>query len=412
MSIGMRGEIISVGTELLLGQIINTNAQYISKKLGNLGIDVYFITCVGDNQNRLRDIIEIAAKRSDIIIFTGGLGPTMDDLTKETVGEHLGLSLIINPDSLNKIEAFFKKLGKKMQPNNRKQALFPKDAIILDNEVGTAPGCIIEKNEKVYILLPGPPKEMQPMFDNYIIPYLQKDNNEIILSKTLRLMGVGESTAEHLIKDILIKQTNPTIAPLAKEGEVCFRITAKSNDKEKCYALIKDTEKKLNQRFGKYIFGTEKDSIELVVVELLLSKGLTVTAAESSSCGIIASMLSNCKSKPNVFDMGYVLHSADALVNILGLDKTEIEFNGCTSKWAAKEMALKALKNTNANLAVSTTQCIFDEANKVGIVYIGISDGTHTTAKELRIVGSVDRIKHLSAKYALNELRLFLDADN
>ncbi|MBZ4686765.1 MAG: CinA [Clostridiales bacterium] len=405
----MKAEIISVGTELLLGQISNTNAQYLGEKLGELGSDLYFITCVGDNFNRLKETLKIAHERSDIIIITGGLGPTMDDITKEAVCEFLGLSLELHSEVLREIKCFFHSMGREMKHNNRKQALFPPEAKILPNELGTAPGCIIEKKDKIYILLPGPPREMKCMFEKYVYPYLSDKNNEIIVSKILKLFGVGESTAEDLVKDILKQQTNPTIAPLAKESEVTFRITAKSATREKALQLIEQVEEKLRSRLGRYIYGTNNDTLESVLAQTLQEKGITVATAESCTGGLIASKLTEIPGISSVFHKGFVTYSDEAKIQMLGVSKKILEKYTAVSPQAAEAMALGALKAAGADLAVSSTGYAGPSGEQVGVIYVGVTDGVTTRVKKLKLAGDRKRIKTMAAKHALNELRLFLE---
>ena len=404
----MRAEIISVGTELLLGQIVNTNAQYLSRKLGELGIDVFFISCVGDNESRLIDALNTATRRAEIIIITGGLGPTMDDITKETVGNLLKLPFSLHQESLERIENYFYRVGRKMQSSNRKQAEFPEGAIILQNDMGTAPGCIIENEDKIYILLPGPPRELGPMFEAKAIPYLQKNNKGTLVSKVLRLIGIGESTAEELVKDILIEQSNPTVAPLAGDGEVSFRITAKSESKDKCMDMISEAEGKLRSRLGKFIYGTDDDNIEIVVSRILLQKGIKIVTAESCTGGMVANMLTDNPGVSCAFNSGYIAYSNAAKNRILGISDEGLAKYGAVSDWSAREMALAALKAFDADVAVSTTGYAGPEGENVGLVYIGVTDGFRTIVKEVRLIGERKRIKNLAAKYALNEVRLFI----
>ncbi|HAG43893.1 MAG TPA: competence/damage-inducible protein A, partial [Clostridium sp.] len=235
----MIAEILCVGTELLLGDIVNTNAQYLARRLSELGIFVYHQSVIGDNPERLKEAYKLAFSRSDLVITTGGLGPTKDDLTKEVAFEYFGKESVVHKESLKIIEGYFNKLGKPMSESNKKQAYFPKDAIILPNNNGTAPGCIIDEEGKILITLPGPPKEMKPMFEEAAVPYLLKYQDGILVSKVLRVIGVGESEAADMLSDIIDSQTNPTVAPYAKDGEVTFRITAKSHSEEEGYELIK-----------------------------------------------------------------------------------------------------------------------------------------------------------------------------
>jgi len=289
----MNTEVIGVGSELLLGQIANTTAQYISHCLSSLGINVYYHTVVGDNRNRLLEALEIASRRVDLIITTGGLGPTMDDLTKETIAEFLGLELTLHQPSAQAICDFFARKGRTMTENNLKQAMFPKEAIVLPNEMGTAPGAIIEKDDKIFIMLPGPPYELQPMFEDHVIPYLAQRGHEKIFSRVLRIYGIGESAVEEAINDLLVNQTNPTIAPLAAYGEVTLRLTVKCDRSQDPLEFIKPIEDEIRRRLGYAVYGIDDDRLETVVAKLLSEKGLTLAVAESCTGGLISNLLTD-----------------------------------------------------------------------------------------------------------------------
>ncbi len=404
----MKAIIISVGTELLLGQINNTNAKYICRRLGELGIDVYFITCVGDNPKRLKQVLSFSEDTSDIIILTGGLGPTMDDITKETVCDFLGLSLIMHSESLANIKKYFKKLGREIKESNYKQAMFPKEAYVMSNVVGTAPGCIINKKGKTYILLPGPPKEMEKMFENSVYKYFLEKRELTLVSKTLKVFGIGESTAEDIIKDIVIRQTNPTIAPLASSSEVSFRITAKAKNEFKCNELINKIENKINNKLGNYIYGSDNDSLESIIVEILIKKKLTISTAESCTGGLLANKITDVAGASNIFKRGFITYSDDAKINILGVSKELIEKYTAVSVEVAKAMAMGALRISKANIAVSTTGFAGPDGEQVGLIFICITDGKINRVRELKLTGSRKKIKMMTAKHCLNEIRLFL----
>ena len=267
----MNAEIIAVGSELLLGQITNTNARFLSNHLAELGINVYYHTVVGDNSDRLEDAIKIAESRADLILFTGGLGPTKDDLTKESIARHLDTTLEMNQEALDSIVAFFERAGRPMTENNKKQALVLKDSDVLVNHNGMAPGMMYEKDGRVYILLPGPPKEMEPMFQFEAKPKLARLLNkaDVILSHVLRFYGIGEAELEDRLQHILDKQSNPTIAPLAADGEVTLRITAKTNTVEEAWQLINSTKDEILDLVGDYLYGYDDDSLASKTVELL-----------------------------------------------------------------------------------------------------------------------------------------------
>ena len=258
----MKSEIIGVGSELLLGQIPNTNAQTISRALQKIGIDVFYHTSVGDNRERLIEIFDTAFKRSDIIILTGGLGPTKDDMTKETVASYLNLSLETDESSLGKIKSYFTHRGRFMTENNYKQALIPQGAYAIENKKGTAPGVLLKHNNKIIVMLPGPPMEMEPMLKDAVIPYLSTICNNTIFSRVMKFYGIGESALEEEVKDLISKQTNPTIALLAKLGEVTIRLTAKSNNQTMAKNIIKPVEEEIKKRVGQFLYGFDDDSVE------------------------------------------------------------------------------------------------------------------------------------------------------
>jgi nicotinamide-nucleotide amidase len=284
----MNAEIIAVGSELLLGQIVNTNARFLSSQLAELGINVFFHTVVGDNTDRLKTAVEIAEKRSDLLIFTGGLGPTKDDLTKETIARHLGCELVFDQEALTSIEGYFKKTNRTMTENNRKQALVFKGAHVLANDHGMAPGMMLSVNNHFYMLLPGPPKEMEPMFLTYGRKVLeaQKKTEEKIVSRVLRFFGIGEAQLETEIEDLIDSQSNPTIAPLAADGEVTLRLTAKHSDEAIAVSLLDQIETDIRLRVGKFMYGYGNTSLTEELVKVLKARNLTVSAAESLTGGM------------------------------------------------------------------------------------------------------------------------------
>ena len=289
----MKAEIIAVGSELLLGQISNTNARFISSQLAELGIDVYYHTVVGDNPNRLVDSIKIAENRADLIIFTGGLGPTKDDLTKETISKHLNKNLVLDDHALIYIEDFFKRMNRNMTENNKKQALVLEGCTVLENKHGMAPGMFLSTETHSYILLPGPPKEMEPMFQFEAKPILTKllHNESIIKSHVIRFYGIGEAELETEVQDLLYNQTNPTLAPLASDGEVTLRLTAKSDTEEEAWKLIDALQTEIFNRVGKFVYGYNNDSLASKLRDILVENNLTISAAESMTAGLFQSEL-------------------------------------------------------------------------------------------------------------------------
>ncbi len=405
----MNTEIIAVGSELLLGQIVNTNAQYISNNLSDLGINVYYHTVVGDNRNRFMEALKIASGRADLIITTGGLGPTMDDLTKETIADFLGLKLTLHEPSAQAIREFFKKRGRTLTENNLKQAMFPKEAVVLPNNYGTAPGAIIEKDNRVYIMLPGPHFELQPMFSNYVIPYLAERENQKIFSRVLRIYGIGESAVEETIKDLLINQTMPTIAPLASYGEVTLRLTVKCDREQDPLEFIKPVEDEIRRRLGDAVYGIDSESLEIVVAKLLEEKGLTLAVAESCSGGLIGDMLTDVPGISKNFLEGAITYSNEAKIKRLGVKPETIESHGAVSRETAREMAVGITETTGADIGLAVTgiagPCGGTVQKPVGLVYIAIAMNGEADVDEFRFSGDRKRIKHSTAKQALDLLR-------
>ncbi|MBU3207947.1 competence/damage-inducible protein A [Clostridium algidicarnis] len=410
----MKAEIIAVGTELLLGDILNTNAQFLSKELAILGIEVYHQTVIGDNGERLLEAFDEAFKRCDVVITSGGLGPTKDDITKEMAAKYFGKELTLNEEELKNIEKYFNKTGKKMTENNRKQAYFPKDDIILKNNNGTAPGAIMKgENGGVIIVLPGPPKELIPMFKESVVPYLRNTTDSTLYSKVLRLFGIGESTMEDEIKDILESQTNPTVAPYAKELDLILRITSKAKNEEEAKKLIEPLEKQIRQRLPQYIYGENDDTLESVVGEKLIKENLTISSAESCTGGMLSARLVNVPSISKVFIEGAVTYSNQAKVSRLSVKKETLEKYGAVSKETAIEMAEGIAKTANTDIGISTTGIAGPDGGTnekpVGLVYIGLYIKGNTLVKELNIKGNREKVRTRATIEALNFLRIELN---
>jgi len=409
MGIIMDAEIIAVGSELLLGQIANTNAQYISQRLSSVGVNVYYHTVVGDNKERLLKALEIACKRANIIITTGGLGPTMDDLTKETIAEYLGMELMLHQPSAQAIREYFARRGRVMTENNLKQAMFPREAIVLPNAVGTAPGAIIEKDGKTFIILPGPPFEMQPMFENHVIPYLAQRENQKIFSRVLRIYGIGESAVEEMIKDLLEKQTNPTIAPLAAYGEVTLRLTVKCPRSQDPLELIKPVEDEIRRRLEQAVYGIDDDRLETVVARLLKERGLTLAMAESCTGGLISNLLTDVPGISENLLETCVTYSNQAKINRLGVKHETLEAYGAVSPQTAQEMAEGILRTSGADIGLAVTGIAGPGGGTpekpVGLVYIAIAMDGNVEVKRIYNQGDRKRIKLSTANTALDLLR-------
>lgn len=411
----MRAELISTGTEILLGQILNSNARYLGQRLAGLGIDVYFQTTVGDNAQRLGEAVKIALERADLIIVTGGLGPTMDDLTKEAISEFFGLKLLMDEGSLSHIEAFFRDRGKIMPEINKKQALIPEGGILIPNRIGTAPGVIIEQGAKIVIILPGPPVEMQPMFEESIVPFLENKSGgmrTVIVSRVLRILGLGESTVEERISDLVLEQSNPTIAFLAPKGEVLIRITAKAECEAAAKKLIVQPETEIRGRLGNFIYGVDDDTLEKVVVGLLKEEHQTVCAAESCTGGLIAKRLTDIPGASDNFMYSIVTYDNQAKIDLLGVSPETLQKHGAVSEETALEMVRGVREASGTDIAVSVTGIAGPGGGTpekpVGLVYIGFADHDTTVAQRCLFAGDRETIRWQTANTALNMLRIYL----
>ena len=405
----MRAEIITVGTEILLGDIVNTNSQFLAKELAAIGIDVYHQITVGDNEIRLKEALNEGLKRSDIIITTGGLGPTKDDITKEVAAKCFNQELELNFNVWEDIKSYFKKLKLELTENNKKQAYFPKDCIILKNPNGTAPGAILKKGSKMIIILPGPPKEMIPMFNNELKKHLLCLTDYKIVSKTLRFFGIGESILEEKLIDIINNQENPTIAPYAKNGEVIIRITAKAKNDRCAYDLIKRVEDEIKNRVGAYIYGYDDTTLEEEVAKLLIKNNMTIAVSESCTGGMVSSKLINYPGISQSFLEGCVTYSNEAKMKRLGVKKNTLDKFGAVSEETAIEMAVGVAKSLNANIGLSTTGIAGPEGGTnekpVGLVYIGLYINGEIKVKKCNLIGSREKIRSKATSEALNLLR-------
>lgn len=405
----MKGEIIAVGTELLLGNIVNSNAQYLSRKLADIGVDVYYQVVVGDNFQRLTDTIKTSLERSDLIITSGGLGPTVDDLTKEGVSQVMGLKLLPDEGSINRIKCMFNATGRPMTENNIKQGYIPEGAVILENDNGTAPGVLIDKDGKIVIMLPGPPKELYPMFENKVMPYLKAKTHSTIRSKVLRVIGVGESAAEDMLKEIINSQTNPTIAPYGKDGELHLRITAKTDTPEESDRLIAQMEQRVEAILCDNIYGYDDESLEEVVLKLLQAKKLTISLAESCTGGLIASRLTDIPGASASIMSGIVSYSNESKINILKVNEGTIRKYGAVSSRTAEEMALGAKDLAGTDIGLSITGIAGPEGGTaekpVGLCFIGIAIKDSVNVHKIILNGNRQKIKWGSSSRALDLLR-------
>lgn len=406
----MDAEIIAVGSELLLGQIVNTNGRFLSQKFAEMGVNVYYHTVVGDNDRRLQKSIEIAESRANLIVFTGGLGPTKDDLTKETIARHLGKNLIFDEEALHSIEDFFIKRGRTMTENNKKQALVLEGCDVLRNDHGMAPGMVLTKSGIIYMLFPGPPKEMEPMFLNYGYAKIQEklENVDRIESKVLRFYGIGESLLETKIEDLLDKQTNPTIAPLAADGEVTLRITAKDESKEKCEELISQVEEEILRRVGQFYYGCDQTSLIQELVKELKKQDMTISVAESLTGGMFQEQLTTIPGVSQVFKGGIVSYATEVKAKLLHVSESTISTYGVVSEQCALEMATNVRTELDSDVGISFTGVAGpdeQEGKPAGTVFIGISyrDG-RSHVESITLSGSRPQIRINSVKYGCHYL--------
>lgn len=406
-------ELISVGTEILLGDILNTDAQFLSIELAKLGISVIHQSTVGDNRERLLEQLNEAAKRSDIIILSGGLGPTPDDLTKEVCCEFFGKEMLLHEPTVEKIRNYFSAKGMKMTQNNLKQAMFPKDSVIFPNNNGTAPGMAIEKDGIHILVLPGPPRELKPMFKDSALPYLMRFSDKIIVSHNIRTFGIGESAMAEKVND-LFDSENPTVAPYAKDGEALLRVTAMAGTKDEAKELCKPVISEICSRLGDYVYGLDYSCIEEAVVKMLKSRNLKVATAESCTGGLIAKRITDISGSSQIFECGIVSYANEIKHKVLGVSADDLEKYGAVSEPVAKQMAQGALRVSGADIAVSVTGIAgpeSDSTNKpVGLIYIGLADKDNVWVKELR-TSRKDRSynRYVSASNAFNMIRLYLD---
>ncbi|KYG34991.1 competence/damage-inducible protein A [Alkalihalobacillus trypoxylicola] len=412
----MRAEIIAVGSELLLGQILNTNARFLSKELALLGIDNYYQSVVGDNALRLKEVLETAKKRSDFIILTGGLGPTKDDLTKETVAELFQTGLSYNEDALTSIESFFTKRNRVMTENNKKQALVLKHSKVLENHFGMAPGMLLEKDQKMIALLPGPPKEMEPMFLNQLKPLLElKMNHQATLTtRVLRFFNIGEAELETKVLDLIEAQSNPTIAPLAGDGEVTLRLTVKHKDANMAKLLLDETEAKITERVGDYLYGYDHTSLKEQLFLQLKKQNLTISAAESLTGGLFSGALTDFPGSSEVFIGSIVAYSTNVKEYHLQVSKEIIDGVGVVSEEAALAMAQSVKEKFGSDIGISFTGVAGpnkQENKEVGTVFIGIvgKEKEQSVTYRLQLHHTRQAIRERTIKYGcfylLNELK-------
>lgn len=397
-------EIVCVGTELLLGNIVNTNAAFLAEECAKLGLASYYQSVVGDNRSRLTDTLKLALSRADIVILSGGLGPTQDDLTKEVACEVCGQKMYMHEESKTRLIEYFKRRGLELTENNYKQAMIPEDGIVLTNNNGTAPGVIIPYDNKHVVLLPGPPNELKPMFKESVAPYLQKISGEVFVSKTVKIVSVGESIAETRILDLIDAQTNPTIATYAKTGEVHIRVTASGKEAAECEKLIAPVVAELKKRFGDNIYTTDDDvSLEKAVVDLCNRAKLKLMTVESCTAGMVSSRIVNVPGASDVFKSGLVTYSNKAKRELAGVRKSTLEEFTAVSKQTACEMVKGTDIGPKADVIVGVTGYASqgDETQPAGLVYIAVNCCGKTTVKEFHFNGNRNKVRESATTQAL-----------
>ena len=407
----MTAEIICVGTELLLGNIVNTNAAYLAQQLAKLGMSCYYQTVVGDNRERLLEALDAAAKRSDVILLSGGLGPTQDDLTKETVAEYCGKQLVMDEESKKMIEAYFAARDLKPTENNWKQAMVPEGCKVFPNHNGTAPGIAVSARKNHFLLLPGPPEELELMFEESAVPYLREMSPSVILSQTVKTCGLSESFVEQQLRDLIDKQTNPTIATYAKTGEVHVRVTAKADTAKEANKLIKPMVKELKARFGNSIYSADEGvTLEKALADLLSSASLTISCAESCTGGMLSATLINVPGISELYKAGFVTYSNKAKRKLLNVKKGTLQKYGAVSSQTAEEMVKGLIAETKTDVGLAVTGIAGPDGGTkekpVGLVYVSCNVKGKVTVKECHFQGTREKIRRSSVTTALMLARI------
>lgn len=405
----MIAEIVAVGTELLMGQVLNTDAQYIARRLSELGVTLHRQVVVGDNPARIREAIHTAIGRADVVITTGGLGPTADDITKETCAEALGLPMERSPEAEKQVRGWFERNNYPMTENNLRQADFAKGAIILENHNGTAPACIVEKDGKAVINLPGPPRELMPLFAESVAPYLARRSGAVIVSRYMRVFGMGESAVESRLHDMMENSLNPTVAPYCSTGEVQLRLTVRVAHESEAATLLDPAEREIRARLGNVVYAVTDDpeyTMEQALVKALCAAKKTMVTAESCTGGMIASKIVNVSGASDVFLEGCVTYSNAAKMRTLGVKAETLERFDAVSRETALEMAEGARRRADADYAVSVTGLAGPGGGTpekpVGTVWLGLATREGVQARLLQLHGNRERIRTLAALNAMH----------
>lgn len=408
----MNAEILCVGTELLLGEIVNTNAKYLSVELAKLGINVFYQTVVGDNADRLFSAIKIAFDRADIVITTGGLGPTDDDITKDIGAKFFKKELELNKEALLNIQKYFDNKNMDMPKTNIKQAYIPKDSIVLKNNNGTAPGCFIEDKNKILIMLPGPPNEVKPMFEAEVLPIIKKKQENVFVSKSLNLCGIGESLAAEKISNIIKNSKNPTVAPYAQKNQVRIRLTASAKNEQEATDLIKETSNKIYDELGEFIYSEDNISLPQVILDKLIKNNLTIAVAESCSGGLLASSFVDLPNASKAFLGGVVTYCDKSKMNLLNVSEKNLQKYGAVSHEVAYDMAKNVCDVFGSDIGLSVTGIAGPtggtKQKPVGLIFIAICIKNQVFVKQLNLIGNREKIRNKTVVEILNFLRLKL----
>lgn len=409
----MNAEIISVGTELLLGETINTDAADVAQLLSEFGINVFWQTVVGDNPGRLEEVVRRAKECSDMIITTGGLGPTCDDLTKETVAAAFGKKLVLNKEEEARLRGLYQERNTYMTENHLQQVMLPEGCTVLVNDWGTAPGCAFEADGCLVIMLPGPPLECGPMLEHRVRPLLEARSDSLILSHNVRIFGIGEGTMEYQLRDLMNEMTNPTLAPYAKEGECLVRVTAKARTKAEAEAMIAPWVQRVRDELGEFAYGVDSENIQSYAMQSLIRSGKTISVAESCTGGLVGDLMTNTPGASGVFLGGVIVYTDEMKQKLLGVDAECLEQFGAVSHETAVQMAEKCRARLGTDLAISLTGLASpgdDGVHTVGTVFVALAAPEGTYVRRLyKDKWSRERIKHAAANHAFDMIRRYLE---
>lgn len=405
----MIAEILCIGTEILIGDIVNTNATYISKRLSEYGFDVLYHSVCGDNKVRLEETVKHALSRADLVVTTGGLGPTYDDISMELCAKALRLSMYTDERVVEQLKGYFAKTGRVMTENNLKQAIVPEGSTVLMNDFGTAPGVAIEKDGKVLVMLPGPPREMKPMLDNQVLPFLSKYTDHVLVSSNVNIIGMGESSVEEKLYDLMTTSKNPTLAPYVNEGEVRVRVTGSGKTEDEAKKLVSKTVELVKSILGKVVYDVDSKSVEHSLVKLLIEKKKTISTCESCTGGLVSSAITAVPGSSEVFGFGICTYANEAKMKLVGVKEETLKTYGAVSEQTAKEMADGIRKLSGSDIALSLTGIAGpgggSKEKPVGLVYLGVSVGDKLYAKKMLLGQHATRdreyIRKLAVKNAL-----------